>query len=594
MKRIIIAEELILNGDTIEEVIDEKISELAIAPGVGISITDEEGSKVISATGTPSSNPFKATTIESFGGIANYVAVGTTMTGTDNSPALAAAISAAGDGQLVIIPHGNWYFASKITIATTRRVRLMCFGNCYAPLGLLNFTATGTRKHLLHFYGANIGKLGLSSETKTDFTNSTNMYAASGTNYDSLTATFIDITDVTQVDVLVNVAEGWLQPVSITTGTVAFGGVQEVNVQGGWWLRNKYGIRVKSTAGTSYGDKNVFSGINGGCLRIGGYQAIFLDGYSNETAAMYNNKFYNILFEGCGYGLKMTGYAHSTLFNGCSWESGTNTGTWSGDYINIANAPSVGGGKSPIGTTFEGCEFMFLDWFTNCGIGTTIHGTLYVRNPSNFNQQVFVGNLAVGGAAGRLTVFGSSALTPTERGWLPANIDYIQFINTTDPTTDGMLVRKNGVERIVKYGGGGSGIPQVDAATLLATPINGRLENDGDDFYNTNSSTRSKFLDTGNIAQFQSQLTGEHFNAPDANYTFTQSVRKVYFAATTGTRDAILPTAATSVHAERWIKNAGSGSVAVKDGGTTITTLTAGQSCFVVSNGTTWLIYFKG
>jgi hypothetical protein len=412
---------------------DDDLLEIAAGTGINVSAgTGRPGSpKVISVTGTAGSNPFKAISIEQYGGVADYSASGTTMTGTNNSTPLLNAINNASDGQIIVIGPGNWYFPTKITIPTTRRVKIICFGNVYAPNGMFNFTATGTRKHEIYFYGNCIGKLGLGTETKADFTNGTGMYAASGTNYNSLTATFIDVVDVTQVSGVVNKAEGYLAAIAVTTGTVTGGGVQEVVMQIGWFQKNKYGIWIRTSAGTGYGDKNVFTGINGGMGRIGGYQAVFLDGYSTEQAAMYNNKFINILFEACGYGFKATGNALATALIGCSWETGTNTGCWSGDYINIANAPTVGGGLSPVGTTFTGCSFLFLDFFTNCGTGTSIQGPLYVRNPSNFNQQAFVGSLAIPGTAGRLKVFASVPLNATQLSWLPSNIDLIPLYNTS-------------------------------------------------------------------------------------------------------------------------------------------------------------------
>ncbi|HLA53967.1 MAG TPA: hypothetical protein VK618_11695, partial [Flavitalea sp.] len=177
------------------------VTQTHYAAGVNVNFSDADGTAldpiVVSAVLGGSGNILKGLNIEAYGGVANYSSVGTVMGGTNNSPALTAMIAAAADGQLIVIPHGRWYFASTVIIPASKRVNLLVLGDVFCLNGFLQWAPLSIIGHEVRIKGAGYGKLGLTGFTKADFDNGTGMNATSGTGvkWSSLTSNFIEFND---------------------------------------------------------------------------------------------------------------------------------------------------------------------------------------------------------------------------------------------------------------------------------------------------------------------------------------------------------------------------------------------------------------
>lgn len=563
--------------------------EIVAGTGINISGTDP---KTISAVGTPGTNPSKIVSIEDYGGVADYAASGTTMTGTDNSAAAVLALDALPNGGTLVIPHGNWYWPTRVALPTTKSVNIEVYGNLYCPNG--GFSHVGMTIHRVVVHGSPVGRLGITGHSKTHFLDGTGMnnYGAA-MNWNTLAPAFFYFNDVYRGFYSVKEANGFEAVVHFYGGTTANQGGQELTIQGNYWNRNKHGIWLQSADGTSYIDKITFSGLNGGTLRIGGHLAIFIDGHSTRTGAARSNNFCNILTEYCNYGIKITGDATYNKFIGHRWEGGTETGHFAASstdpaikaraYIDIENpADVVAGGVAPRGTQFIGCSHVYVDWLTHIGNQTIILGTPIW----NRNAQVMFGSYALGQENGRITVYANVGLSSFSRSQLPTNVDYVALGNATpSPTTDSMLYSThNGtarVEYIQKYSGSGtsqwiddngnirypnkvgigltgptarldvagtsspstvhSGGIKLRNATLLSVAENHLFENDGTDIYFTLQNIRRKFLMRPNggaayqMMRMNAAMSGLEFIDQPYSLEYSQTSLVTYTNSTTST-----------------------------------------------------------
>lgn len=496
--------------------------------GAGISISPE---KIITNTGGTGSNPEQIINIDdpTYGGAADCP--GTSFTGTNNSTALAAAITAAPNGGVIVVPPGKRYFATQVTIPQTKRLTIRIWGDCYAPNGVY-FVGIGQQHHDIRIFGDVICFIGLTGHSKADYDAGTGMNASTGTRWASLTASAIKFNDCLRGFYYVSKVNGAKAAIHFVGGTTGNEGGQELTIQFSYLQVNNYGIWLESGDGTSYIDKFTFSGPNGGTGKIGGNQAVFIDGGVAETGAARSNNFNNILFEFCNRGLKITGDATYNKFMGCRWEGGVNTGCFSQEYININNT-AVAGGKVPLGQQLIGCSHIYLQWLTNIGEQFAIYGTpIWTKN-----SEFMIASMAVGHSPGRLTVFGFDPISVgVTLANLPANIDYIGIGTAlADPVANFAITKINGVVKTLPYSGGGSsqwtdvtggityankvragsaaaptakmhvagtttpatantGGLKIDAATLMNNPENGLFENDGTDPYFTTLSLRKKLM----------------------------------------------------------------------------------------------------
>lgn len=475
--------------DEVLRVIDGKwqAGEAVLSVGAGsggVSIGGTSKNPVINFSGSAGSNPAQAISIKQspYNGAADYFASGTTMNGTNNSAALAAAIAAAADEQLIIVPNGNYYFPTRVILPTNKSVNIEIYGNCFAPNGL--FYHEGMTMHRVVIHGEVTGRLGITTHSRTAFINGTGMndYSAA-MNWDALIESCFEFKDVYRGFYSVKYVTGYKAAIHFKGGTTANQGGQEVTIQFNYLNRNKYGIWLQSEDGSSYIDKITFSGIGGGTGRIGGHQAIFIDGHSTRTGAARSNNFMNLMSEYCNFGIKITGDATYNKFIGYRWEGGLETGHFANAstdpaikakaYIDIENpADVVSGGVSPKGTMFIGCSHVYVDWLTHIGNLTNIYATPIW----NRNSQMQFASHARGQLNGRITVIADITLSSFSRTQLPSNVDYLAFGNATpNPATDSMLFRDSstGTEYIQKYSGTGGTSQWTDHANGVW--YNGRI-----------------------------------------------------------------------------------------------------------------------
>lgn len=260
-------------------------SETKIINGSGYSITGtgtDADPYMLTITGSSSSNPFKAISIEQYGGTADasVPASGNSATGTNNTPALQDAIDAAADGQWIIVPNGNWLFSTPLdTIRGPKRVNLLVLGNTYhngSDFIIVKNESGPPEQHNFVFEGNDWGRVNMPSHSNTTHDNGT------APDWDDFTGTFFKFFNVYQVNVQFNQVGGFKNAFEFLGGSNGSGnnGCQENTIAGRWLRLNANGITMTSLNGNSYTDKNVVTGRNGGTLRITGGLALKIDGYS--------------------------------------------------------------------------------------------------------------------------------------------------------------------------------------------------------------------------------------------------------------------------------------------------------------------------
>jgi hypothetical protein len=260
-------------------------SETIIVDGVGYTVAGTGTAAdpyTFTIVGAPATNPFKAITIESYGGNPNAVASGSTYTGTDNTPALEAALTAAASGQYLIIPSGEWGFFTPVdTIKGPKWVNMLVIGNIRLNgndwLRVTNGSG-GYEQHRIIVWGEITGR------ANQPAFNYTNWLAGTGPDFTTHNNVAVTIYNTNQQYIEINKASGLASPVKIVggnpPGNTSGNGSQENTVIGRWWLANRFGIWLTSNNGISWNDKNYFGGPQGGTLRIGAQYPIYIDGYN--------------------------------------------------------------------------------------------------------------------------------------------------------------------------------------------------------------------------------------------------------------------------------------------------------------------------
>jgi len=387
-------------------------------------------------------NKLNALSIVDYGGVADYTYTSGTMgSGTDNTGALNSMMTAAAEGQLMIIPEGKWYFASKPNDWKDKRMNLLVLGDTYHNsvdfIKIVAPTSGADRMHRFEHQGRAVGREGMPSHTKTNYDNGT------GPNWASFTGIFYQVVNNSKNYASFNYVTGFASAVSIIGGGGL--GSQENKVEFRWFYKNAVCINLKSTDGSSYVDKNFFFG-----GRVSGGTAIEVDGYASSSPDPYNGAFranvwFNVLIEQCDIGIVMNGDCTYNSFIGCKIEGGVNTGVFGPTKISLRQT----GANICLGTSIVSMEFLYASWLTgDIGVNTSIVTTpIFLEAPT----YALLGHQAIGGAAGRLSIVGATSLSATARGDIPANIDMITYTNT--PSTDIQFAYevKGGVERAVLY-----------------------------------------------------------------------------------------------------------------------------------------------
>lgn len=269
-----------------------------VTAGAGISVSGSTSTGyTITATGGTGDNPFKALSIEDYGGVADAAVPvsGSSHTGTDNTPALEAAIADAEDGQWIVIPSGKWGFFTPVDTITggsssaNKEVNILFVGDVFLndnDFIRIKNQAGAYEQHHIVFQGNVWGRANQASHSYSTFIANTGPVWADYHNV------VVKLINVNQSYIEFNKVTGTKSPIEI----IGSGGVgsQENTVIGRWFPSNRYGIMLTSLDGNSYNDKNIFSGPAGNNLRIGGQIPLYIDGYS--SAAAVNGETYNGAF----------------------------------------------------------------------------------------------------------------------------------------------------------------------------------------------------------------------------------------------------------------------------------------------------------
>ena len=226
-----------------------------------------------------------------FGGVpdAQVPRAGSMVRGTNNTPALQRAIDAADDNQLVVVPYGKWLFSTPLdSVKGPKRLNLKIEGDTYhngSDFLILTNAGGMYEQHTVEFTGNATGNINLPRHTKETHDNGTQP------QWSKITGTLVKIYNTYQVSVQFNKVEGFQQPIEIIGGRG--NGSQENTIAGRWFYKNANGITLTSLDGQSYCDKNVFTGVNNGLLRISGGLALKIDGYAGKApnGEVYNGAF---------------------------------------------------------------------------------------------------------------------------------------------------------------------------------------------------------------------------------------------------------------------------------------------------------------
>lgn len=421
---------LILAGKRITRISDDlssqSASELTSTLGIYNAI------QALTLTG---SNPGEVYNVRSYGGVPNGVipATGNTATGTDSSAALQAAINAAPSNGFVYMGPGNWIILTPITI-TSKTLNILIDGNVITNGGqFLIFNAPGgaDRQHTVIMKGTLYGFVNIVSHTKTRYT------AGTGPNFASFTGAGITLgNNVNSMHVLLNKIEGFQAGIDIVVG--GGNGCQENTFAVQKYYNNRYAIRMRSTDGVSWCDKNHFIGWDGGHTRVTGEVAVKIDGFSGAAATngeIYNGAFRSnrikILCESVTRICEVNGDATEPRFD-LTNEAGLNTGVF--DQANAIQCRSVAP-NFVRGPKWCGDGILNTLWMTNgMGIDGRIDMPIYTPNSSG-DAANLIGDKAKIDSAGQIHIWVKPNLPKANRDVLavaPYNGN-IQCVNEAVP-----------------------------------------------------------------------------------------------------------------------------------------------------------------
>lgn len=417
-------------------------SETKVSQGSGITVSGagtNASPYVVTASGTPTSNPFKALSIETYGGVANATVPGTgaNANGTNNTPALNAMYAAASDGQWIIVPSGEWLFSTAMDSISTKRIYLLIIGNTYhnqQNFIVIKSSSGPFRQHRIVHCGLMNGRVNLPTHSSAG--------AVGGRvspTWSAFTGVGFTIYNTDQVKIWFNKIIGFAKGVEIVGG--GGNGAQENEFYGGWIQECAVGISLRSLDGSSFVDKNKFF-----IARVGGGLAVKIDGYSGLSGSgeRYNGAFrsdeFHILLEFCDSALQAYGDITEPLFN-ITVEGGANTGILSAtepfrcklnnddlaanSANNYVRSPKWTGqgvyGSQRVGDPATGKGTMGVD------------GTIKVPI---WNGGTYYGNESIIDGSGQVNIFVRSTLSQASRNAAPA---YTKFINYETPETQQLI-----------------------------------------------------------------------------------------------------------------------------------------------------------
>lgn len=250
----------------------------------------------LNITGTPTSNPFKALSLETItGATANVIipATGSNVTGTDNTPFLNTLIASAADGQWIVIPNGNWGFFTPVdTLKGSKTVNILILGNTYhngSDFIIMANAGGPTENHTVTHMGECIGRI-------NSATHSSSAYAAgTGPQWATYQGTPFKMYNSNQHYVQFNRIKGFKNGVEVIGWDYdgAVRGAEENYIEGRIIEDCANGVVLTSINGRSYVDKTYIYGLGGGALTLRTGLAIKIDGFSGVA---FNGEIFNGAF----------------------------------------------------------------------------------------------------------------------------------------------------------------------------------------------------------------------------------------------------------------------------------------------------------
>jgi hypothetical protein len=427
-------------------------SETIILNGVGYTVAGSgtpASPYTFTITGTPSSNPFKAITIETYGAVANAATPGSgsNFTGTNNTPALNSAIAAADTKgyQWIICPPGDYLFSTPVdTIKGPKPLSFLFIGNVKLNGNDLFRVVNGSKsgagggayeQHKFIFEGQVDGRANQPSHSYSTY------IAGTGPVWSGYTNVLVKLINVNQSYVETNKATGLKAVVELIGSDGA--GSQENTVIGRFWPSNKYGVLFTSLDGNSYVDKNKIKGPQGGTLRIGGYQPFWFDGFSGSVGdGPFNGAFRSDEIEAM-----LENFEEMPGGNGditeptfkLTIEGGPTTGCLNASSKFTFRSVSPNYVRSP---KFEGQGYIDAGRMGSGSSGQMgLNGTINqaIWSPGS---TVFYGNRAKIDGTGRIIVETPVTTSASTRGAAPS---YVKFVNELRPQATQDLVANHTV-----------------------------------------------------------------------------------------------------------------------------------------------------
>lgn len=408
---------------------------LEVSDGVGWNALATE-SWVNAQTIGASGNKMNALNIMDYGGVSNasVPASGNNATGTDNGAALAAMLTASAAGQPCIIPNGNYRFSTGVTV-TSKRILLIVYGSVYVDEGvtLVTLTSPGGGAYVQHrvcFFGNAIGRNNMASLSKSAYD------AGTGNDWTTFTSHLVKIISLNQCVIETNKCEGFKAPVCLQAGA-GLGG-QENTIAGRFWYKNAYGVYMVNTDGVGYMDKNVWTGINNGCLRISGGTAIKIDGFSGTEAVsgeVFNGAFrsnhINVLIEQVEELATCEGDITEQQHY-ITIEGGQTTGVYSPNPFNmrIASPNPVRAPYYKFGGVITPQRLGYPNTSTGAGgmgQNAVIEGSMWT-----VGSTAYIGRKAYTDSSGNVIIEASYAYTKANRDLVTGTYPYVKFIPGKD------------------------------------------------------------------------------------------------------------------------------------------------------------------
>lgn len=292
--------------------------------GVGLSITGNGSTAspyVLTNTGSPGTNPMNAYVLT---GLVSDVVIpgsGSTVTGTNNTPVLQAAINAAADGQIIIVPHGNYLFSTPLdTIQGPKTVHLLILGNTYhngSDFIILGNASGATENESIIHLGEAWGRVNSPSHTQTTHDNGT------GPQWNTYTGTPFKVYNSNEHYIKFNKVMGFKNAFEVIGNDYdgANRGSQEITIEGREIKDCANGAVLTSLNGRSYCDKIYVRGWGGAKMVFRGGLGIKVDGYAGAAfnGENYNGAFqsdeFHMMIERCDSIAEILGEAREPLFD---------------------------------------------------------------------------------------------------------------------------------------------------------------------------------------------------------------------------------------------------------------------------------------